>query len=130
MPSREDAVLVNGAAQGAIPLGDAERWFRALPDADQRIVIRWLGTLVAQAGGVAADVAMAAERAGVKPTATPCVLATRFDVGRAVGTMASLPSGELVRAFRLLICWLGVADSRRRDTRCADGCSHWWHRSL
>jgi len=33
-----------------------------------------------------------------------------------------------VKAFRLLVALLGVADKRRRERFCADGCTHAWHR--
>nr|WTB36226.1 DUF5958 family protein [Streptomyces sp. NBC_00830] len=43
--------------------------------------------------------------------------------------MASLtPHEERLKSFRLLIAVLAVADGRRRERFCSDGCSHGWHR--
>lgn len=39
----------------------------------------------------------------------------------------NLPQDERIKAFRLLVALLSVADERRRARFCADGCSHTWH---
>ncbi|MEV0489958.1 DUF5958 family protein [Streptomyces atratus] len=28
----------------------------------------------------------------------------------------------------MLVAVLAIADGRRRERSCADGCGHWWHR--
>ncbi|MFG2431587.1 DUF5958 family protein [Streptomyces sp. NPDC048590] len=33
-----------------------------------------------------------------------------------------------VGPWPLLIAVLAVADARRRELFCSDGCGHWWHR--
>ena len=35
-----------------------------------------------------------------------------------------------VDAMRLVLALFAIADDRRRTTRCAQGCSHWWHGEL
>ncbi|MEU2998957.1 DUF5958 family protein [Streptomyces sp. NPDC006995] len=43
--------------------------------------------------------------------------------------MASLtPHDERLKSFRLLIAVLAVADERRRERFCSDGCGHARHR--
>ncbi|MEW2406363.1 DUF5958 family protein [Streptomyces griseoviridis] len=43
--------------------------------------------------------------------------------------MASLtPHDGRLKSFRLLIAVLAVADGRRRERFCSDGCGHAWHR--
>ncbi|MEV5491040.1 DUF5958 family protein [Streptomyces bobili] len=34
---------------------------------------------------------------------------------------------ERRKALRLLIAVLAIADERRRERYCCDGCGHWWH---
>ncbi|MFE7216436.1 DUF5958 family protein [Streptomyces sp. NPDC001698] len=63
-----------------------------------------------------------------KPTHTPSVLVTRGRIDEQLGKVAGLtPPHERVKAFRLLVQILGLADARRRERFCADGCRHEWH---
>ena len=67
-----------------------------------------------------------AELASNPPTPQPC----GSRVGRLAEQLAkiiNLPPDERVKAFRLLVALLGVADDRRRRRFCADGCGHAWH---
>ncbi|MGC4998814.1 DUF5958 family protein [Streptomyces sp. DT195] len=34
---------------------------------------------------------------------------------------------ERRKAFKLLVAALSIADARRRERFCVDGCGHWWH---
>jgi len=62
-------------------------------------------------------------------TDTPAVLITRGRIDQQPGKIAGLaPLDERRTAFRLLIAVLAIADARRRERYCSDGCGHWWHR--
>ncbi|WP_052440858.1 DUF5958 family protein [Streptacidiphilus anmyonensis] len=70
---------------------------------------------------------------GLKPTHTPAVLLARGASRYYIGAVAGLrPPHERVKAFRLLVRLLGVADGRRRQQCRAglgdDPCGHDWHR--
>ncbi|MFE0382085.1 DUF5958 family protein [Streptomyces inhibens] len=68
-------------------------------------------------------------RSGLRPTHTPSVLVVRGRIDEQVGKAAGLPPRhERIKAFRLLVQILGLADARRRERICADGCCHEWHR--
>ncbi|WP_331737521.1 DUF5958 family protein (plasmid) [Streptomyces sp. NBC_00984] len=68
-------------------------------------------------------------RAGLRPTHTSAVLITRGRINDQLGKIASLtPRDERRKAFRLLVAVLAIADGRRREHYCSDGCGHWWHR--
>ncbi|GGP39888.1 hypothetical protein GCM10010214_11540 [Streptomyces abikoensis] len=43
------------------------------------------------------------------------------------GQIASLPSYEYMKAFRVLISTFSIADTRRRETECRGQCGHSWH---
>ncbi|MEV8037656.1 DUF5958 family protein [Streptomyces sp. NPDC086182] len=63
------------------------------------------------------------------PTHTPAVLITRGRIDDQLGKIASLaPRDERRKAFRLLVAVLAIADGRRRERNCSNGCGHWWHR--
>ncbi|MFB9577817.1 DUF5958 family protein [Streptomyces yanii] len=68
-------------------------------------------------------------RADLRPTHTPAVLITRGRINDQLGKIASLtPRDERRKAFRLLVAVLAIADGRRRERYCSNGCGHWWHR--
>ncbi|MEV8022382.1 DUF5958 family protein [Streptomyces sp. NPDC086554] len=74
------------------------------------------------------DAAEGIRRSGLRPTHTPSVLVGRGRIDEQLGKVAELtPRHERIKAFRLLIHILGLADARRRERFCADGCSHEWH---
>ncbi|MEU9110205.1 DUF5958 family protein [Streptomyces sp. NPDC048483] len=75
-----------------------------------------------QAHPVKEDAAESIARSGIRPTHTPAVMLTKWRLG-----MAQLPAYELPKAFRLLTALLAIADTRRRDRYCADGCGREWH---
>ncbi|MEU5090580.1 DUF5958 family protein [Streptomyces sp. NPDC021356] len=66
---------------------------------------------------------------GLRPTHTPAVLITRGRINEQLGKIANLaPLDERRKVSRLLIEGLEIADARRRERYCAEGCRHWWHR--
>ncbi|MFG2711997.1 DUF5958 family protein [Streptomyces goshikiensis] len=75
------------------------------------------------------DAAESSRRAGLRPRYTPAVLISRGRIDQQLGKIAGLtPLDERRKAFRLLIAVLTIADARRRERFCSDGCGHWWHR--
>ncbi|MFC9248142.1 DUF5958 family protein [Streptomyces sp. NPDC057136] len=67
-------------------------------------------------------------RAGLRATHTPVVLITRGRIDQRLGKIASLtPPHERLKSFRLLIAVPALADGRRRERFCAEGCGHAWH---
>jgi hypothetical protein len=64
----------------------------------------------------------------LKPTFTPCVLIrTAAQPEHALDRIAALPADERQKAFRLMFALYCIADTRRRQTQCKNGCSHEWH---
>jgi hypothetical protein len=117
------AVMVNRLAQGLVPTADGVEWFVARDEDENRALLRELVVWAGQAGWRPDDVAAAVAEAGIKPTCTPVVLVSK---GR-VGAVPQLPRDEHLKAFRLLVALLAVADRRRRVRDCSDRCTHWWH---
>lgn len=123
----ERTVMLNELAQGLRPLGQGVEWFEAVPSEEQFEVLRDLGGHCIQARATVEDGPESVRLAGIRPTHTPAVLITRGQLAGQLTKIINLPKDERVKAFRLLVTLLGVADKRRRERFCAYGCSHAWH---
>ncbi|MFF1896216.1 DUF5958 family protein [Streptomyces sp. NPDC058206] len=103
--------------------------FDALGPEEQSEALLFLCHHCVQARVVVEDGPESIRRAGLRPTHTPAVLITRGRIEHQLGKIASLtPLDERRKAFRLLVAVFAIADGRRRERFCSDGCGHWWHR--
>ncbi|MFF5615765.1 DUF5958 family protein [Streptomyces albidoflavus] len=126
---KERDVLLNELAQGLRPMSQGIDWFDSLGQEEQSEVLLSLRHHCVQARAVAEDAQESIRRAGLRLTHTPAVLISRGRIDEQLGKIAGLtPHDERRKAFRLLIAVLTIADVRRREGFCSDGCSHWWHR--
>jgi hypothetical protein len=123
----ERTVMLNELAQGLRPLVQGVEWFEALAVKAQLDVLRDLGGHCIQARATVEDGPESVRLAGIRPTHTPAVLITRGHLAGQLAKIISLPQEERLKAFRLLVALLGVADKRRRERYCAAGCTHAWH---
>lgn len=125
----ERDVMLNELAQGLRPMSQGIEWFDALGPEEQSETLRFLSHHCVQARAAAEDGPESVRRAGLRPTHTPAVLITRGPVDQQLSKIAGLaPLDERRKAFRLLIAVLAIADGRRRERFCSNGCAHWWHR--
>ncbi|WP_327359936.1 DUF5958 family protein [Streptomyces sp. NBC_01296] len=125
----ERDVMLNELAQGLRPMSRGIEWFDALGPEEQSEALLFLRHHCVQARAVTEDGPESVRRAGLRPTHTPAVLITRGRIEHQLGKIASLtPLDERRKAFRLLVAVLAIADGRRRERFCSDGCGHWWHR--
>ncbi|WP_326633583.1 MULTISPECIES: DUF5958 family protein [unclassified Streptomyces] len=125
----ERDVMLNELAQGLRPMSQGIEWFDALGPEEQSEALLFLCHHCVQARVVAEDGPESIRRAGLRPTHTPAVLITRGRIEHQLGKIASLtPLDERRKAFRLLVAVFAIADGRRRERFCSDGCGHWWHR--
>ncbi|MCG8968827.1 MULTISPECIES: DUF5958 family protein [Streptomyces] len=125
---RDCDVLLNELAQGLRPMSEGIAWFDGLDQEEQSEVLLFLCHHCVQARAAAEDVPESIRRAGLRPTHTPAVLISRGRIDQQLGKIAGLaPLDERRKAFRLLVAVLAIADARRRERFCSDGCGHWWH---
>ncbi|MFC7219286.1 DUF5958 family protein [Streptomyces polyrhachis] len=125
----ERDVLLNELAQDLRPMAEGIEWFDGLGQEEQSDVLLLLRHHCVQARAVAEDASESIHRAGLRVTHTPAVLISRGRIDEQLGKVAGLrPLDERRKAFRLLIAVLSIADRRRWDRFCSDGCDHWWHR--
>ncbi|WP_370416394.1 DUF5958 family protein [Streptomyces fradiae] len=125
----ERDVLLNELAQEMRPMSDGVEWFDGLSQEEQSEVLLLLRHHCIQARAVAEDAPESIRRSGLRPTHTPAVLLSRGRIDEQLRKIARLtPLDERRKSFRLLIAVLTVADARRRERFCSEGCGHWWHR--
>ncbi|MFC8951571.1 DUF5958 family protein [Streptomyces sp. NPDC057101] len=115
-------MILNELALGLRPTAEGVEWFESLSEDDQRKALHTLVLFCGQARGREDDVSESIARSGIRPTHTPAVMLTKWRFG-----MESPPAYELTKSFRLLIALFSIADTRRRELRCAGGCGHEWH---
>ncbi|MEU5166242.1 DUF5958 family protein [Streptomyces mutomycini] len=122
-------IILNELAQELRPMPQGIEWFEGLSTEEQSNILRLLSHFCIQARATAEDGPESIRRAGLRATHTPAVLITRGRIDQQLGKIASLtPHDERLKSFRLLIAVLAVADERRRERFCSDGCGHAWHR--
>lgn len=105
-------------------------WFESLSAEEQSTTLRLLSQFCVQARATTEDGPESVRRAGLRATHTPAVLIARGPIDRQLGKIAGLtlpPHDERLKSFRLLIAVLAVADGRRRERFCSNGCGHEWH---
>lgn len=103
-------------------------WFESLSAEEQADTLRLLSHFCIQARATTEDGPESIRRSGLRATHTPAVLIARGRIDQQLGKIVSLtPHDERLKSFRLLIAVLAVADERRRERFCSDGCGHEWH---
>ncbi len=119
--------ILNLTAQSRRPFEKTVCWFQNLLPDEQPAVLRELAMAISQAHPTSHEVAEAVGRPGLKPTYTSCVLFIRHGSPGALHRLIALPIAEREKAFRLMLHVLSAADTRRRTSECAGGCTHEWH---
>jgi len=126
----ENFILLNQYAQGVRKIEDGKDWFSNLSSDEQLLILRELSNLILQAGASINDVNEAIQKSRLKATFTPCVLLQKGSLKIQLSKVLALPFSEYAKVFSLFISLLSIADTRRRNTKCKNGCSHWWHKDL
>jgi hypothetical protein len=127
IPLTPHELQLNRIAQGLIPLAEGTAWFEGLGSEEQRAVLRVLVLITGQAHPLKSEVEPAIKQAQLKPTFTPCVMVSKAPIPEKGFNFGNLPPHEWVKTFRLLIALFSIADRRRRETSCRNGCTHAWH---
>ena len=124
----DSELLLNRVAQGHISEAEGLSWFESLLSEERQQALHLLSKICTQSHPLAEEVPVASNRAGLKSTFTPCVLAGLSErPEQAFPQIVALPANEQTKAFRLLLALFCIADDRRRKTRCVGGCTHEWH---
>ena len=118
---------INKIAQGIIKFGDGINWFEVCDLKSKKEILQSLSYFLAQAHPSRKEVANGIKLSGLKPSYTPCVLMTEKPFNEALKIIRNLPENESKKSFILWLSILSIADKRRRETDCSNGCTHEWH---
>lgn len=118
---------LNKIAQGFLSLKDGIDWFDASDLNTKKDILQSLSIILTQSHPTVDEVENGISRSELKRTYTPCVLLAEKPFGEAVARTINLPDNEWRKAFIFWIKILSIADKRRRETECIDGCTHGWH---
>ena len=134
MKPLEAELILNRAARGYDRPGQVERWFHELDPADQQRVLILLWRMAQQAGwredSTHDDTTSAVMQADLGPADPVRQVVAGRPTDEMLERVAQTPPAVWSRLFAVLLRVLALADTRRRGTRCATGCSHWWHQDL
>jgi hypothetical protein len=130
MIDSKESHFLNCLAQDIRPMEEGKAWFEKLPFEKQLEILREISVYAQQAGLRESDVQNAIAKSGLKATYTPCILASKEKLKIQLAKILDLPRVEYLRSFVLLLSLFSVADERRRNNQCKNGCSHWWHQEL
>lgn len=122
-------IFLNQLAQGLISKNTGENWFTKLAPKLQLEVLRELIIYTLQAGATENDIDNAINMSKLKHTYTPCVLLKNGRLNIQLSKLVKLPAAEYLKSFSILISLFSIADSRRFNNQCKNGCSHWWHQN-
>ncbi|MEU4798625.1 DUF5958 family protein [Streptomyces sp. NPDC023327] len=119
---------LNELAQELRPMAQGIERLESLSAEEQSTTLGLLAHSCIQARATAEDGPESVRRAGLRARHTPAVLITRGRIDQRLGKIAGLtPHDERLKSFRLLTAVLAVADERRRERFCSNGCGHAWH---
>lgn len=121
-------IKINLAAQGFIDDHQIVEWFRLLSQDAKKIALNNLLYSAMQSHPTKEEVELAISKSKLKPTFTPCVILRSAAIPeKSFHKIINLPEDEQEKSFRLLFSLFALADKRRRETHCINGCSHEWH---
>ncbi|GAB6098008.1 hypothetical protein JCM14469_42620 [Desulfatiferula olefinivorans] len=130
MIDKKESLFLNSLAQGIRPIREGTDWFETLSFEKQLEILREISVYAQQAGVRESDVQNAIYKSGLKSTYTPCILVSKGNLKVQLAKVLNLPKVEYIKVFILLLSLLSVADERRMNNQCKDGCSHWWHQDI
>jgi hypothetical protein len=124
----ENELIINKISQDKICFDDGLSWFVNLDLSNQKEIILKLITFIQQSHPDKESIDLGLELAPIKKTMTPVVLLkTQDHFNVALNKIIDLPDSEIQKSFITLISVFKVADKRRREIWCKNGCSHEWH---
>ena len=124
----ENELILNKISQDKISFDIGLSWFDNLDLSIQKEIIRKLITFIQQSHPDKESIDLGLELAPIKKTMTPVVILKTLDhLNVALNKIVDLPDSEIQKSFITLISVFKVADKRRREIWCKNGCSHEWH---
>lgn len=124
----ENEIIINKISQDKIGFDDGLAWFDKLDLFNQKGIIQKLIYFIQQSHPDKESIDLGLEIAPIIKTMTPAILLkTQEHYNLALNKIANLPDSEIRKSFIVLISVFKIADKRRRDIWCKNGCTHDWH---
>lgn len=124
----EIELTINQIAQEFLSIKTGLSWFDRHTEINNgEAVLLKISNFIQQAHPRPNEIDEAIETSELNPTLTPCVILKSKPLNEALNKIVHLPKNEQLKSFKLLIKLFSIADKRRRDTECKDGCQHEWH---
>lgn len=118
---------LNKIAQGFISIQNGIDWFDSFDLNEKKEILQSLSVILTQAHPTSDEIANGIEQSKLQTTFTPCVLMVQKPFKEAIAKIRNLPECEWEKSFVLWLSIFSIADRRRRETECSDGCAHEWH---
>lgn len=118
---------INKIVQGFISLNEGIEWFDNCDVKLRESILQSLSYFLSQSHPTQEEVVNGIKLSGLKQTFTPFVLMMTRPFSEAIDKIKNLPPNEWEKAFILFISIFSIADKRRRETTCLNGCTHEWH---
>ena len=123
----EFELTINKISQSYITKEEGLEWFLNSSEGDRKGILESLNRCLHQSHPYEVEIEEGILNSGLKETYTPCVIFRSNNFSNARHKTLSLPSHEWVKVYTLWITIFSIADTRRRNTDCKDGCDHYWH---
>ena len=123
----EFELTINEISQSCITKEDGLEWFLNSSEDDRKCILERLSRCLHQSHPHESEIEDGILNSGLKETYTPCVILRNNNFSDARYKTLNLPPNEWVKIFTLWMTIFSIADTRRRNTDCKDGCDHYWH---
>ena len=123
----EKDIIINKFAQDKITLDEVLLWFDNKSSEEQRDILSWTRIYLEQSHPDKVTIDAGLTHVPLKPTMTPIVLLQTQPFKTALLKINSLPDNEIRKGFITIITIFKLADTKRREHWCKDGCTHEWH---
>lgn len=123
----EEEIIINKIAQDKLDFKEGVKWFDELVDDKKKEVVDKLTVFIQQSHPTKDSVDSGLDSAPIRPTMTPVIIFRTKELKIALDKIKTLPKDEWNKAFVTMLSVFKVADTKRRETFCKDGCTHEWH---
>ena len=123
----ERLLRINKIAQRMISFEEGVQWFDEAAFEYRDKIMQALDICVWQSHPTVEDIEEGIRMSGLKETFSPCVLIRKKPFNEVRQKILKMRELDQRRGFILLLSVFSVADKRRRETECVNGCTHEWH---
>ena len=123
----EEEIILNKIAQDKFDFDEGVQWFDSLERERQREILDKLILFIQQSHPTKETVDLGLAEAPIKKTMTPVVIFKTQNLNTALHRLRTLPVDEWKKSFVTMLSIFKVADIKRREIWCRDGCNHEWH---